>query len=504
MGDNSGGLTPRPGDENILEPNLYKENVNYEQYKVVIECKKKAADGKYPYLCKFKVGQAVSNVLNNPSIIPEFNRISRNKIIVSCPNGLSANSLAINEDLKKSYNAYIPTNYLYKYAILRDVDTDFDDDDILQNIDARNFNVVGASRLNRRVPNEDKGFKYVPSTTIKLMFEGQILPSYIYLFHVRGEIEPYMQPVIQCFKCLRFGHVNSKCKSDAKCKLCAMPVSSDDTHSCTDIPLSCLHCKGKHSSTSRKDCPEFSRQLDIKKLMMVKPLCFQEAAACFPRNNTKSYASKIQSRLEQHKFPSLPESSSSSAPALIPNLVIPLTSAVNAPSFPPPASNYGYDFNPTTSETHKRRAPSGPLTISKTAKKKWSTPAPNPLLNFNSPVMKEQLINVDQYKGTNGVCLNSQPSNSSFQSSLEVKSSTFSEHSYAQPQTSKKPTFNRLKRVYSSPIFSQTQTDISQKSNKNHSDNIKTSSPILPMDVENEKNINSVSSEYEDTELKDT
>lgn len=254
---------------------------------MIIESKRQASI-KFSYLCKFKVGQFVSSIL--APAIPDYNRISRSKIIVSCPSYSSANALVTNEELKKLYNIYIPSSDLYKYAILKDVDLDFTDDEILNNIDARNFNVVGALRLNRRVVNENGSNKYTPSTTIKLMFEGQQIPVYIYLFHVRGDIEPYMQPVIQCFKCLRFGHTNSKCHSDAKCRLCSMTISSTESHSCPNSSLSCFHCHEKHSSTAKKDCPEYARQYEIKKLMMAQPLCLQEAAAHFSRKNIKSFS----------------------------------------------------------------------------------------------------------------------------------------------------------------------------------------------------------------------
>lgn len=222
---------------------MYKENISYEHFKVIVENKRQSGI-KFPYLCKFKVGQHVSSVI--APTIPEYNRISRSKIIVTCPSSSSANALVNNEELKKLYNVYIPSSYLYKYAILKDVDLDFTDDEILNNIDARNFNVVGVLRLNRRVANEDGGNKYTPCTTIKLMFEGQNIPAYIYLFHVRGDIEPYMQPVIQCYKCLRFGHTNTKCQSEAKCRLCSLAISSSETHTCPNPTLSCFHCHGNH------------------------------------------------------------------------------------------------------------------------------------------------------------------------------------------------------------------------------------------------------------------
>lgn len=423
------------------------------------------------------MGEAVSSILT-PQDIPEFNRISRTKIVVSCKSRANANALVADEQIKMNYNIFIPAAYVYKFAILKGVDLDFSEDEIFQNIDARNFNVVGVQRLNRRVPNPDSGPKYVPSTSIKLMFEGQSIPSYIYLFHVRGEIEPFMQVVTQCFKCLKFGHTLARCKSESKCKQCCETISTSESHTCQK-PVSCFHCHGLHPSTSKRDCPEYSRQCDIKKLMMAQPLCFQEAAQSFPKKNEKTFSSRLQSRLERHKFPALSNESNPSQSSTIPSLVIPLTSGVNTPSLPS-TSNNGYNFNPSYYETHKRHAVS---TNSKSSKRKFVASIPNPLLDFNSPIMKDQLINSNQHKGVNGVCLNSNAPSSFTKESISP-SNPSCDHDYSLSSVSKKPSENKLRKVYSSPIaFSQPlnakNQNLTTSSNKDPNE--------TPMEVSNEK-----------------
>lgn len=182
--------------------------------------------------------------------------------------------------------------------------------------------------------------------------------------------------------------------------------------------------------------------------MMVQPLCFQEAAACFPRKNSKSFSSKLQSRLEHQNFPALPQSSGPAQSYDIPTQSIPLTSAVNGPSTSSSTFNQAYDFNPSLSESHKRRAPSS---ISKTPKKKFthSTP-PNPLMNFHSSIMKEQLINSDMFKSPNGVCINNKTNKDSPNEKGLSSNSLSSEHSYSKPLV---PKFNRLKKIYSFFFF---------------------------------------------------
>ncbi|KAI5738513.1 hypothetical protein M8J77_007935 [Diaphorina citri] len=234
------------GDHHQNPVNLYQDGVAYEQFKVVFECKP----------------------LSNP-----------------VPNDVdSANRLVTELATHNLYKVYIPATYLYNYAILRDVDVDFTNEEILDNIDGKNFKIVEIYRLNRKVNVENSSAKYVPSNssnTIKLRIAGQSIPSYVYLFHVRGELEAYMQPVIQCFKYLQYGHTNSKCtRNDAKCRDCSCTLSNEE-HQCTSAKK-CFHCQGGHSATSKNLCPEFSRQSKIKKLMLAQPLCFQEAAILCP------------------------------------------------------------------------------------------------------------------------------------------------------------------------------------------------------------------------------
>ncbi|KAI5703298.1 hypothetical protein M8J75_010120 [Diaphorina citri] len=119
------------GDHHQNPVNLYQDGVAYEQFKVVFECKP----------------------LSNPS----------------------ANRLVTELATHNLYKVYIPATYLYNYAILRDVDVDFTNEEILDNIDGKNFKIVEIYRLNRKVNVENSSAKYVPSNssnTIKLRIAG--------------------------------------------------------------------------------------------------------------------------------------------------------------------------------------------------------------------------------------------------------------------------------------------------------------------------------------------
>ncbi|KAL1448417.1 hypothetical protein WDU94_015612 [Cyamophila willieti] len=244
----------------------------------------------------------------------------------------------------------------------------------------------------------DNAPKYIPSTTVKILFEGQFLPSFVYLFHVKGEIEAYMQPVIQCFKCFRYGHVNSRCKSPVqKCRNCASSIAdSAEKHGCVNSSPCCINCNAAHSATSKNQCPEYTRQCQIKRIMLAQPICFQEALLFYPKNpSSKSFASRLgQSKRD---FPEL--TPVSKEPSSIPALVIPISSSpLNVPS---PDNN----STPFVIQ-HKRRSTNA---NPPRAKKRLQVSHQDPMLDFNSPIMKEQLFDNGQSPGKNGVCLNPNP-----------------------------------------------------------------------------------------------
>uniref|UniRef100_A0A8D9F1D8 CCHC-type domain-containing protein n=1 Tax=Cacopsylla melanoneura TaxID=428564 RepID=A0A8D9F1D8_9HEMI len=437
MGDPpGGGGSPQPNSDKI---NFYKDSVSYDHFKVIFECKPTSSSTSdipnidddstsapnkpnFPYLSKFKVGQFVSSVLLDEVL--DFQRLSRSKILLSCKSAKSANEIITKIPSDASFKAYIPAAYLFKYGILRDVDTDFSNEDILNNIDAKNFHVVAIQRLNRRIM-VDNAPKYIPSTTVKILFEGQFLPSFVYLFHVKGEIEAYMQPVIQCFKCFRYGHVNSRCKSSVqKCRNCASTISdSIDKHGCANSSPCCINCNAAHSATNKDQCPEYTRQCQIKRIMLAQPVCFQEASLFYPKNpSSKSFSS----RLSQSKrdFPELP--SVSKEVSSIPALVIPISSS--------PVNITSPHTNPSSFVIqHKRRSTN---VNPPRAKKRLQVSLPDPMLdfNFNSPIMKNQLFDNVQLPGKNGVCLNPNPNTVSHcfpSGSSNCNTSNVFDHQYA-------------------------------------------------------------------------
>lgn len=147
---------------------------------------------------------------------------------------------------------------------------------------------------------------YEKSRSVKVVFEGQDLPSYVYLWYCRVECTPFIQRVVQCFNCSKFGHSAKFCSNSPLCNVC-FQVKADQDHACSN-EISCVNCKGLHKPND-KSCPELSRQKQIKELMGSRSMDFHEVASLIPPTNT-SYAFKTQNsfsslQINEKTFPSL-------------------------------------------------------------------------------------------------------------------------------------------------------------------------------------------------------
>ncbi|KAL1447325.1 hypothetical protein WDU94_005621 [Cyamophila willieti] len=209
-------------------------------------------------------------------------RLNRSKLLVTCSSAKTANEIVKAQKIRDIYDPFIPYNYVNRVGIIRDVDDEFDDEQLREAIDAKQFNVVSVQRLNRRVVEENE-VKYVKSRSIKIVFEGKEIPSHVYLYYCRIECEPFIQKVVQCYNCLKFGHTTKFCRNKSLCKKCF--VVPGENHTCMSSQVKCVNCDGLH--TPRDDsCPEFARQKNIKMLMSTRCMLFHEAAQVVPASKS--------------------------------------------------------------------------------------------------------------------------------------------------------------------------------------------------------------------------
>nr|CAH7754458.1 unnamed protein product [Callosobruchus chinensis] len=72
-------------------------------------------------------------------------------------------------------------------------------------------------------------------------------------------VSNYIQKVILCHNCMRYGHLGKQCKSKPKCAKC---FEEHSTSSCNHIPddPKCFYCEGNHYTFEMRKCDEFHVQ----------------------------------------------------------------------------------------------------------------------------------------------------------------------------------------------------------------------------------------------------
>ncbi|CAG9829893.1 unnamed protein product [Diabrotica balteata] len=73
--------------------------------------------------------------------------------------------------------------------------------------------VVNVQRMQWKITNNDGTTQLVPKQMIIVEFLGNEVSQNIIINLCNFSVDPYIHPVVQCYKCLRYGHSSKQCKS---------------------------------------------------------------------------------------------------------------------------------------------------------------------------------------------------------------------------------------------------------------------------------------------------
>lgn len=247
---------------------------------------------------KMKTGKEVERELHDVTIglklkelriggVVEIKKISKRELKVIFNSKENANEfLKSNRQEILGVEAYIPKYNVTKLGIVFDIPIIYTEEYLMRNLEAE-VPITGVYRCQKRKFVDGKKSKdWIPANTIKVTFRGQQVPDEVVFGFSKRKVKPDVPDPVQCFRCLRFGHIIKHCKQESStCQRCSIQHEFSRDRPC-ESPVKCFHCHSdKHNGTS-KDCPEYLRNKLIKESMYFNNVTFREADEQFPKTQS--------------------------------------------------------------------------------------------------------------------------------------------------------------------------------------------------------------------------
>jgi len=129
------------------------------------------------------------------------------------------------------------------YGVIGPIEVNSDTSTLVRRVDScSSGKLVKMERLSRTVDG-----KRVPSTSVRVVFEGRDLPAKIKIGYLSYPIRAYEFPPLQCYRCQRFKHSANGCTSKMRCLVCAEEHHFSTCHSRV---FKCANCGGPHKANS--------------------------------------------------------------------------------------------------------------------------------------------------------------------------------------------------------------------------------------------------------------
>ena len=150
-----------------------------------------------------------------------------------------------------------PNGGRFSYGVITSIDVEADLEAMATRVRVDGaVSFVKLDRLTRMVDG-----RKVPSTSLRITFEGTTLPRTVKIGYISYPVRQYEFPPLQCYKCQRFGHSADGCNSKVRCLLCSGPHHFND---CQNDEVKCANCGGPHKANS-KDCERAPRRAEPKR-----------------------------------------------------------------------------------------------------------------------------------------------------------------------------------------------------------------------------------------------
>ena len=164
-----------------------------------------------------------------------------NKDIIHMQSLLDAKTLD-----KFEIKSYIPRADTICSGVIGPIDKDQNVDEIKGYLRCYTTSIIEVTRL-YKFRNTSSGRKE-PAQTLKIDFEGKVLPTKVYIGSISFSVTPYNLPPLRCFKCQKLGHMANGCTRAQICNICSGNHRMQDCDSRADPR--CANCHGAHVASS--------------------------------------------------------------------------------------------------------------------------------------------------------------------------------------------------------------------------------------------------------------
>ena len=203
-------------------------------------------------------------------------KIGNEKVELEFDNYLKANKVIEGGiKLPAGWTATIPDYKIYKVGVIKDVDTNLEDEYIANQIRSKYPN----SKIERFTKIKDKGTnkeQKIKTKTIKIYMETEFLPKEVFIDRFAFKVDPYIQAVRQCLRCWRFNYSIKFCKrTDQLCVHCGEQHVYEEA-TCSKKQPRCLNCGMNHKSND-KICIKYTEQKEIRTTTAYQNISIKDA-----------------------------------------------------------------------------------------------------------------------------------------------------------------------------------------------------------------------------------
>lgn len=228
-----------------------------------------------------KVSEAIHKMVGDVQFVKT---LRDGNLLIICRNRIQQQGLMkCNTLLGKEVKAQVWEERAKVMGVISGVSTEITEEEIRVNV--RGVRVMRVKRL----PFTRDGVKG-PSLSVLLTLEGDKIPERIRIGYVSYIVRPYVPPPIRCFKCQRFGHIATACKSKLRCAKCG---GEHEYGKCErGVKIKCCNCGGEHSA-AYKGCDAHKKAVQIQNVKVKEKLTYAEAIRKVKSNDNNSRVAPV-------------------------------------------------------------------------------------------------------------------------------------------------------------------------------------------------------------------